>query len=381
MKKTALIFIGLLLIVMVVFFPPSNKAWLNRLFASVKNTELQTSKNHSPQKKNNVAVQSKPTLQLSSQQIKGQPYFKLNELVEPLGMQFKLDVKNGTCQLRFGSSVYRFVQDIAVLDKNGNYSPMKAPMVLNQKNEVLLPMSIVGDLVGEQATVFNGNKATIQVRHKVNPTEAPKRVAKMDAQKMIKYLSFLNVPISGARVSTKNSSLPGAARTYRKGVHEGIDWYGGATTGVAVNRNTPVYSIADGVVVRVDHNFKEWSTLIRESWLIKGKKNNGQTPHYILDKLRGRSVWVQYEKGVMARFVHLDRIPKSLKVGQKIKAGKILGYVGNSGTSDGAKGNDKGIHLHMDLLIYGDWFWKHYTPTERRQILEKVFDPKKKPAL
>jgi murein DD-endopeptidase MepM/ murein hydrolase activator NlpD len=114
----------------------------------------------------------------------------------------------------------------------------------------------------------------------------------------------------------------------------------------------------------------------RNQLLAAGSKNDGQTPAYILDKMRGRQVWVQYGKGVMARFVHLSQIAPNIKVGHTIKAGELIGYAGNSGTSDGAKGNDQGVHLHLDLLLYGDWFWKDYTMHERREILDEVFDKK-----
>src|SRR5690606_16540238 len=123
-------------------------------------------------------------------------------------------------------------------------------------------------------------------------------------------------------VSTKDSSLPGAPRTYRKGVHEGIDWYGGDTTGVTITKKTPVHAIADGVVVRADHDYQEMTTTERNKLLALGKQNDGQTPQYVLDKVRGRSVWIQHDRGVMARYVHLDRISPNIQVGKKIKQGE-----------------------------------------------------------
>ena len=57
-----------------------------------------------------------------------------------------------------------------------------------------------------------------------------------------------------------------------------------------------------------------------------------------------------------------------------MKKGEVIGYVGNSGTSDGVKRSNAGMHLHLDLLIYGEWLWEGFTPAERRHILQSVLD-------
>ncbi|SHE62923.1 Peptidase family M23 [Seinonella peptonophila] len=361
MKKAALFLVGILFVAVIIFFLPNNKAWLDHYFAG--------------EKKEITKVQQKQSLLLmSTQQVKDQPYVPLEDIQDKLGVIGKADLKNGTCELRFGQSVFKFLRDVPVVDHNGIYTPLPQSMII-QRSNVLLPVSFIEKVMGQRTRM--NQQQSLEVLSNQVLTEKPRPIPKMNTKQLIKYLSFLHVPIKGAHVSTQNSSLPGAPRAYRKGIHEGIDWYGGDTTGVAVTKKTPILSMADGVVVRADHSYHEWSTAERQQFLSEGKKNNGQTSDYILDKLRGRSVWVQYANGVMARYVHLSGISPSILVGKKIKQGEVIGYVGNSGTSDGVKGNSKGLHLHLDLFIYGVWFWGNYTVKERRMILEQVFNPNK----
>lgn len=303
----------------------------------------------------------------------GLQYVHLDEIQRKLSLDVTVDHQDGQVFLSDGKMKSSFIKEVAVVEKNGLYYPMPAPL-LYRDQAIWIPIDTVAQILNGTVNT-NGNQAVLVMNQtKSTPVQTtPVSLSQMTSEQLIEYLRFLGNPIKGARVSTKDSSLPGAPRTYRGGVHEGIDWYGGETTGVNITRNTPVLSVADGVVVRVDHDYQEMTHTEREQYLSLGKQNNGQTPQYVLDKLRGRSVWIQHEKGVMARYVHLDRIPNHLKVGQKVKKGDIIGYVGNSGTSDGVKGNDQGLHLHLDLFVYGQWFWDQYSLSERRMILEKVF--------
>lgn len=301
---------------------------------------------------------------------KGTTYVALTELNQKLSTVTKVDRKNGQVRLSQGETSASFVRDVTVVEINGLYYPMKQPLLFTSK-EIYVPVDTLQKIFGK-STVVNGSVELV-----LTPTKQPSAVQtaghNLSADQLISYLGFLRNPIKGAHVSTRDSSLPGAPRTYRKGVHEGIDWYGGQTTGVPVTKKTPILSMADGVVVRADHGYQEMTTPQRQKLLALGKQNNGQTPQFVLDKLRGRSVWVQHKHGVMARYVHLDRIGSNVKVGQKVKTGELIGYVGNSGTSDGAKGNNIGLHLHLDLFVYGKWPWERFTIKERRKILENVF--------
>lgn len=398
MKKPSLLTATAILTVIIVFLPPSNKAWLYKWEAMIdpaikralsnqvedqadtdhqeKDQERHTSTSTEP---NSIQVSSaKPSQQsmprgLPTLSKQGVTYLKLEDVEQRLPIQTKIDAKGGEITIIQGEGTFTLLRDVPVINNNGIFAPLDAaPLIKDQ--EVWLPVSMLQKVFKQKITVEDN-----RVHWRVDPFAVPafaekKKLPAYSVDQMAEYLSFLQTPIPGAHVSTRESHLPGAPRPYRNGVHEGIDWYGGETTGMKITDKTPVYSMADGIVVRADHDYKEMSPSERQRLLALGVKNNGQTPAYILDKLRGRSVWVQYDRGVMARYVHLSSISENVKVGQRIKAGEIVGLVGNSGTSYGAEGNNMGLHLHLDIFVYGDWFWENYSMQERREILEKVFN-------
>jgi murein DD-endopeptidase MepM/ murein hydrolase activator NlpD len=93
-------------------------------------------------------------------------------------------------------------------------------------------------------------------------------------------------------------------------MHDGIDF---------VNRvGTPIHSVADGKVV-----YKGW---------IRGY---------------GNAVEVKHRNGYMTLYAHL-RAFSHIRVGQWIKQGKVIGYLGNTGRSTGP-------HLHFGVMYHGRW--------------------------
>ena len=61
-------------------------------------------------------------------------------------------------------------------------------------------------------------------------------------------------------------------------------------------------------------------------------------------QIRGNAVVLSHGAGVTSNYWHLSRI--AVKVGQKVKRGDLLGWVGTTGLSTGA-------HLHWELRVYG----------------------------
>lgn len=396
MKKTHLLMTIACFMLLFVFLPPSNKAWLykwehflgsneqdgdsistypiknrdqdldeERYVAKEQVTKISQSKD---QRKENPTS----SVRLVSKKQQETEYIRLSDIQKQLPITVQLDQDNGKIHIRYQNHTLEMVHSIPVLNKNGIFEPLEAAPIVDER-EAWIPASFVQNVLGQSIVIREG-----MIEWKADPSAIPAFASKPELpryspQQFADYLSFLQTPIPGAHVSVRDSHLPGAPRTYRGGVHEGIDWYSYGS-GMKIDKTTPVYSMADGIVVRADFDYQEMTITEREKLLAKGINNNGQTPEPILDKLRGRSVWVQYDKGVMARYVHLDRIASNVKVGQKIAAGELIGYVGNSGTSDGAKGNNQGLHLHLDILIYGEWFWEKFSMKERRMILEQVFN-------
>jgi murein DD-endopeptidase MepM/ murein hydrolase activator NlpD len=301
-------------------------------------------------------------------------YIRLADITAHLPIQSKIKQKDGEIILIYGSNQFQLIRDIPVLNCNGRFESLDAAPIMT-KNEVWFPISMIEQVFKQKIEIKNTKALWYRDANKIPAFAAKVSLPKMNALEIANYLSFLKPPLQGARVSTQRSHLPGAPRPYRGGIHEGVDWYSYGGTGVNMTKNTAIHSVASGIVVRADHEYTEMTVEQREQLLAIGINNDGQTPQYILDKLRGRSVWIQSEKGILVRYVHLGRIPSHIQVGQKVKTGQIVGYVGNSGTSDGAAGNEtKGLHLHLDLFIYGEWFWKNYSMQERHMILEHVFN-------
>lgn len=93
----------------------------------------------------------------------------------------------------------------------------------------------------------------------------------------------------------------------KKMFHRGID--------IAAPLGTNIFSIADGVVRKVNHHFEE-------------------------GKGHGRFVIIDFADGLSGLYSQMDSY--AIKEGQKVKAGDVIGTIGSSGTSTGP-------HLHFEL--------------------------------
>lgn len=78
----------------------------------------------------------------------------------------------------------------------------------------------------------------------------------------------------------------------------------------------------------------------------------------------GNLVILSHPAGVETLSAHLERFPKGLKVGDKVKKGDTVGYVGKTGLSTG-------YHLHFEMMIDGK---KVDSLTAELPTVEKVKD-------
>jgi murein DD-endopeptidase MepM/ murein hydrolase activator NlpD len=92
--------------------------------------------------------------------------------------------------------------------------------------------------------------------------------------------------------------------TGKRQMHPGLD--------IVANAGTPVYATADGVVTR-----------------------SGRMSSY------GKAVFVSHGNGYASRYAHLSEV--TVKAGQKVKRGDLIGKVG-------ATGRAMGFHLHYEVL-------------------------------
>lgn len=367
MKRPSFYVAIVLLTSMIVLLPPNNYAWLEQFdwMPSKSATNHPQSEKQST-KQQEVEPAAVPAIQrmksLPSKTIRGATYYPLTQLIQANLIQAKTKKADGLVEFTANQDTYQIVRNVPVYMRNGIYYPLIQGTLRWETKDFWLPESFL-QTIFQPAPDENDAKTYAQNKDKIS---------KMSASEMVDYLSFVQTPIKGSKMKRSDTSIPGAARTYRNGIHEGVDFYT-VNTGVPVTKQTKVYSMAEGIVVRADHDYKEMSTAERNELLLETKNNGGQTPQYLFDRLRGRTVWIQHSNGLLARYIHLSQINPDLKVGEKIQTGEFIGYVGNSGTSNGAKGNNLDVHLHLDLFLYGEWFWNQYNRDEIYQILFKMF--------
>lgn len=207
-------------------------------------------------------------------------------------------------------------------------------------------------------------------RHAIAGGVGPLLEERPDNPQRLAVLAALSLPITNILyLPERDSLLPGASRVYRYGIHYGLDMYGG-TMGVAIPYGTPVLAAADGVVIRADQDFQEMAPAESEE-LIALCLRLHYTPAVVLDSFRGRQVWLDHGGGLATHYAHLAGIPPEVVAGAQVRKGQVIGYVGNSGTSDGVAGNKEGAHLHFEIILGNDYVGKWLSLVEVRRILQR----------
>ena len=159
----------------------------------------------------------------------------------------------------------------------------------------------------------------------------------------------LLLPCEGIPVPKRTMRLPNAPRSYRNGIHKGIDFF--------ASWGTPIRTVASGVVVRADQNYKEVPADFRED-MLRACSNLGNTPSDIFNNiLLGKSVFIDHGFDlipgfrVISIYAHLSHINKNIKPGYNIQAGEIIGNSGNTGMRESTLGSRAGSHLHWEMIL------------------------------
>ncbi len=119
--------------------------------------------------------------------------------------------------------------------------------------------------------------------------------------------AFLRAPLNFSYISSNFNPKRFHPVLKRIKAHNGIDYR--APTG------TPVYAAGDGKVIRSDYN-----------------------------KFNGNHVFVQHTNGIVTKYLHFSK--RSVKNGQRVKQGQVIGLVGSTGMSTAS-------HLHYEFLVNG----------------------------
>lgn len=147
-------------------------------------------------------------------------------------------------------------------------------------------------------------------------TSAPKRPAsgglppaQLQKLKSMRLPGSLPLPVSNAQRQALQNTW-GASRSQGR-AHEGID--------ILAPRGTKVYSATDGLIADLRNN-----------------------------NLGGKVVWIIGPAGSWHYYAHLDGHKRGLNVGDSIKKGDLIGYVGNSGNA-----RHTAPHLHYGIYLDG----------------------------
>jgi murein DD-endopeptidase MepM/ murein hydrolase activator NlpD len=188
--------------------------------------------------------------------------------------------------------------------------------------------------------------------------------------RVLASLPSLKLPLEGTAITDLSFRLPGAPRSYRYGVHEGIDFYWAA--GQTVTSTTAVLSVAPGQVIRADREYDP-PTLQEMEAMLASAAELSHTTEEILDVLRGRQVWIDHGGGVVSRYCHLSAVAADLELGDPVPGGQVIGYVGNSGTPASYYDEYSEIHLHLEIRIGEGYLGQYLRPAEVKRWLQLAF--------
>ncbi|MFQ6604739.1 MAG: M23 family metallopeptidase [Fidelibacterota bacterium] len=188
----------------------------------------------------------------------------------------------------------------------------------------------------------------------------------------------LPLPCDNVPVPDNLILIPNAPRKYRHGIHRGIDFY--------ANWGTPVISVADGVVIRAEHWYREADPDFRVA-VLNSTKELGRTPSDIFEHiLVGQAVYIDHGFSLIpgyrciSIYAHLSSIDDDIIPGAQVKRGQEIGRSGNTGTRPSTLGTREGSHLHWELILQdkeGEYYLgQGIDRKELKPLLDRVFSLK-----
>ena len=167
------------------------------------------------------------------------------------------------------------------------------------------------------------------------------------------------------------SLMPNAPRDYRSGTHRGVDLF--------CPRGHPIRAALDGHVVVAVGDYRDASPADLNDVLAIAAAL-GATPTFTSVMLNGNYVVVDH--GIIdgvghaaSLYAHLEAVAPALRVGQPVRAGNVLGRVGNAGTTSAAAGNtNRSVHVHWELHINGRHLGEGLSRSDTRAVYAALFN-------
>jgi murein DD-endopeptidase MepM/ murein hydrolase activator NlpD len=175
-------------------------------------------------------------------------------------------------------------------------------------------------------------------------------------------------PIQGGCLPKGDQLMPNAARPYRNGIHEGVDFYA-VDNCTAIANGTHVVAVMAGRVVRADLSYVDPTQAEINAYLANPNTEES------LDKFRGRQVWVDHGGGVVTRYAHLSGIAPGITTGTMVTQGQLVAYVGESGTPESIRNPGTEYHLHFEIRTGDGYLGKGLPAAEVRRLWLTAFSP------
>lgn len=175
-------------------------------------------------------------------------------------------------------------------------------------------------------------------------------------------------PIAGACLPKGDQLMPNAPRTYRNGIHEGIDFYD-VDNCTRITRGTEVAAAKSGRVIRADLTYADPTQAEMSQRLANPDTEEA------LDKFRGRQVWIDHGGGVVTRYAHLAGIAPGIAAGATVARGQLIAYAGESGTPESLSKPGSEYHLHFEVRVGSSFLGKGLPAAEVRALYLALFAP------
>jgi len=157
-----------------------------------------------------------------------------------------------------------------------------------------------GEIIG--ATFINQGEKFQALRYNV---DGQAQYFAPDGRNMRK--AFLRAPLNFSYISSNFNPKRFHPILKRVKAHNGIDY--------KAPKGTPVYAAGDGKVIRSDYS-----------------------------KFNGHHVFIQHANNIVTKYLHFTK--RTVKQGQRVKQGQVIGYVGATGLAQAP-------HLHYEFLVNG----------------------------
>ncbi|MCX8058785.1 MAG: M23 family metallopeptidase [Spirochaetes bacterium] len=154
-------------------------------------------------------------------------------------------------------------------------------------------------------------------------------------------------PIKNYTFRYDSAIYPGAPRYYRHGIHRGFD-FSDREDGSIATINEPVKVVYPGIIVNIKKDYEAYSDRFKFEIYRKITAENNYTDDIYLDFFRGNQVYI-INGSILFIYAHLNKVNENIKIGDKVKVGDIVGYMGNTGVEY------MGVrpHLHLEIYING----------------------------